>query len=127
VSISLKEYLEFVVLWLKKRTGVHLEEKLVFFPAMVRHCLCCQSGGSYSGETQGLCRVCCRELVCSMCAAEFAPSDATVGTYCASCWGKLESTWTTTFADMDPGSAEGAVRSLVTASHPGLSGCRHHA
>ena len=125
MPISLKEYLEFVLLWLKKRTGVHLESQLYLYPAMVRHCLCCQRGGSYAGDTQGLCRKCCQELACTVCHEMFTPSKETVGTYCAGCWGEIESTWTKTFQDHDPVRAESAVRSMVTAAHPSLLGCRH--
>ena len=125
MPISIKEYLEFVMLWVKKRTGIHLEDQLHFYPAMVRHCLCCQRGGNYASETQGLCLKCCRELACTVCDDAFTPSEETVGTYCAGCWGKIESTWTRTFEEQDSVSATGAVRSMLTAAHPPLMGCQH--
>ena len=64
MNISLRDFLDFVVLWLMKRTGVHLNE-LVIYPAMVRHCLCCHGNGRYDSSTNGLCEKCCLEQRCN--------------------------------------------------------------
>lgn len=120
---SLKEWLEFATLWVKKQTGVHLGS-LVVYPAMVRHCLCCNQGGSYSHDTFGLCERCVADQTCRMCEAAFTPSRASVGIYCEACWKKLETTWTETFVE-DPVEAENAVRSLLLSALPPLTGCHH--
>ena len=124
MNISLRDFLDFVMLWLKKRTGVHLGE-LVIHRAMVRHCFCCHGNKAYVHETDGLCETCCREQKCTMCKETFTPSMESVGVFCATCWAQLETTWTALFENGDPVRAESKVRSLVTASHPALMGCRH--
>ena len=123
MPISLQDYLEFALLWVKKQTGIHLD-KLVIYPAMVRHCLCCHTGSSYAHETFGLCERCCQEQPCAMCKAAFTPSRESVGVYCPTCWKRLETTWTTAFAE-DPVRAENEVRSLFMSALPPLTGCQH--
>ena len=39
MTTSLKDYMDFCLLWIKKQTGIHLGN-LVVYPALVRHCLC---------------------------------------------------------------------------------------
>ena len=124
MNISLSDYLQFLDLWIKKRTEVHLGD-LVIYPTMVRHCLCCQGSANYARETNGLCRKCNVEMPCTMCGEPFTPSLDTVGTYCAKCWGTLESTWVKTFQEEDPVRAEAAVKALVIKAHPSLDGCGH--
>lgn len=124
MSTSLKDFLDFVVLWLKKRTGVHLGE-LVVYPAMVRHCLCCHAGSSYAEQTNALCRKCAAEQHCTMCKSTFTPSDDSVGVFCPSCWAQLEATWKTRFDTDGVAAAESSVRSAVTASRPTLMSCAH--
>ena len=89
MSLSLKDYIDFVLLWVQKRTGVHLGELLIY-PAMVRHCLCCQASVTYAHRTHGLCLKCCEEQVCLLCSDAFAPSRESVGAFCPSCWTRLE-------------------------------------
>jgi hypothetical protein len=124
VSLSLKDYQDFVLLWIQKRTGVHLGE-LVIYPAMVRHCLCCQANATYAHRTNGLCLTCCSEQTCLLCSDAFTPSQESIGPFCPSCWARLETTWTTTFQEHDPVRAESEIRSIVAAARPPLSGCRH--
>lgn len=126
MATSLKDFLDFVLLWIKKRTEVHLHE-LVVYPAMVRHCLCCHASASYADETNGLCRKCCREQGCAMCGEAFTPSLDSVGVFCPSCWAGLETTWKKTFEEESPAHAESRIRSLVTSARPSLTGCRHGA
>ncbi len=123
--ISLNDFLDFVIVWIKKRTEVHLGE-LVIYPTMVRHCFCCHGDGNYANATNGLCRKCCVERECAMCRETFEPSLESVGVFCPKCWDELEATWTTTFNDVDPVRAETVVRSLVTKAAPCLTGCRHN-
>jgi hypothetical protein len=124
VSLSLNDFLDFVLLWIKQRSGVHQGE-LTIYPAMVRHCLCCQENATYAHRTNGLCLKCCEEQVCLLCSEEFTPSLESVGVFCPSCWSRLEKTWTTTFVEQDPIRAEAEIRSAVAAARPKLSGCRH--
>ena len=124
VSLSLADFLDFVLLWIQKRTGVH-DGDLVVYAAMVRHCLCCQVGATYAQRTNGLCLKCCDEQTCLLCADAFAPSLESVGVFCPACWARLETTWTTTFQEQDPERAKAQIRTMVTAARPGLSGCRH--
>jgi hypothetical protein len=124
VSLSLKDFQEFVLLWIKKRTGVHLGE-LTIYPAMVRHCLCCQANATYAHRTNGLCLECCEEQVCLLCSGPFVPTLESVGVFCPSCWSRLETTWTRTFREQDPVRAEVEIHSIVAAARPRLSGCRH--
>lgn len=123
MNISLKDYLDFVLLWLKKRTKVHLGD-LVVYPALVRHCFCCHGSAKYASETNALCKTCLADQECTLCHQPFEPNADSVGTYCAACWKELETTWVTTFED-DPVKAEGAIRSAVTTAQPSLIGCRH--
>ena len=125
MPISLRDYLDFVILWVKKRTGVHREEQLLIYPAMVRHCLCCQASVTYAHRTNGLCLKCCEEQVCLLCSDAFAPSRESVGVFCPACWGRMETTWTTIFQEQDPVRAELEIRSVLTRARPVLSGCRH--
>jgi len=124
MSLSLKDYADFVLLWIQKRTGVHVGELLIY-PAMVRHCLCCQMSVTYAHRTSGLCLKCCEEQVCILCSDAFVPSRESVGVYCPDCWARLETTWTTSFSEQDPVPAELKIRSIVTKGRPVLSGCRH--
>ena len=125
MNSSLRDFLDFVILWLKKRTGVHQEPQLLIYPALVRHCLCCHSGRPYAEDTDGLCRECRQSPHCPVCDADFEPSMESVGVFCPSCWGDLETTWTTAFGDTGVASAESAIRSRVTAARPVLQGCSH--
>ena len=125
MSTSLKDFLDFVILWLKKRTGVHREQQLFVYPAMVRHCLCCHHGGAYATDTDGLCRKCRPSPHCPVCDTDFEPSMESVGVFCQACWGELETTWRATFAADGVAIAESAIRSRVTAAHPVLHGCDH--
>ncbi len=125
MPVSLRDYWDFVEVWIKKRTGVHLGE-VVIYPAMVRHCLCCQKGHSYARKTNGLCEVCAAAPpTCSMCKQVFEPDDDSVGPYCQTCWAKLETTWTETFQNEDPVRAVDKTKALVIAAKPPLLGCRH--
>ncbi|MEM7307788.1 MAG: hypothetical protein AAF682_14005 [Planctomycetota bacterium] len=124
MGASLNDFLDFVLFWIKKRTEVHLGE-LVVYPAMVRHCLCCQGNGNYAHETNGLCPRCCVPLDCTMCGESFTPSDDSVGVFCPACWAQLETSWKTTFEQEDPVRAETSLRSTVSAARPILTGCRH--
>ncbi len=124
MGASLNDFLDFVLLWVKKRTGVHVGE-LVVYPAMVRHCLCCQQNGSYSHTADGLCQKCCVDMPCTMCGETFTPTMESLGVFCAKCWSGLEEKWSTTFRDEDPVRAEMAVRTAVSDAHPILTGCRH--
>lgn len=124
MNISLRDYQDFLLLWVKKRTRVHYE-KLVIYPAMVRHCLCCHTSRQYAFETNGLCDPCAKAQTCTKCGEAFAPTKDSVGTYCASCWAGLEGTWTTTFEEKDPVTAEATVRAFVTGVRPRLTGCSH--
>lgn len=126
MSVSLRDYLDFVLLWVRKRSGVH-EGELLVHSAMVRHCLCCNSNATYAHRTNGLCLRCCEAQECLLCAAAFAPSDDSVGVFCPACWARLENTWVTTFERGEPDRAELEIRSIVTAARPRLSGCRHPA
>lgn len=125
MQTSLKDFLDFVTLWLKKRTGVHQEETLVIYPAMVRHCLCCHSGGNYAESTDGLCRSCVTGPHCPMCDSDFEPTMESVGVFCPACWSELEGIWRSTFEGQGVASAESAIRSRVTAARPALLGCQH--
>ena len=99
--------------------------ELVIYPAMVRFCLCCLQDRPYAHATRGLCLTCCaEEQTCPLCKAGFRATEESVGVFCPACWGELEATWKTTFAE-DPVRAESLVRSRVTAAHPNLLGCRH--
>ena len=124
MGISLRDFQDFVLLWLQNRTGVH-DGELRVYPAMVRHCLCCQVGGTYAHRTNGLCLKCCDEQDCILCKETFTPSDDSVGPICVACWSKLETSWTTTFQEPDPAKAEGDLRSVLTAAKPRLTGCQH--
>jgi hypothetical protein len=124
MHVSLDDYLHFVLLWLKQRTGVHLGE-LVIYPAMVRHCLCCHGSANYAHETNGLCAKCLVDQKCTICHEPFTPSLDSVATFCPTCWKRLETTWTTVFENEDPVRAEIAVRTAVTKAQPPLIGCPH--
>ena len=124
MAVSLNDFLDFVLLWVKKRTGVH-EGELVIYPTMVRHCLCCHADGPYAHETDGLCRKCFLEQHCPMCRQEFMPSMEAVGVFCPTCWARVEETWKKIFEEEDQGVATDRVRSLVMAARPSLNRCRH--
>ncbi len=122
--ISLNDFLDFVLLWVKKRTQVHLGE-LVIFPAMVRHCLCCHGSQSYAWETDGLCQACSQQQVCALCKVDFVPGAESVGVFCPVCWQGLERTWRETFEGEDPVAAESKVKGMVRSARPNLTSCRH--
>ena len=124
MNISLRDYQDFLLLWVKKRTKVHLEN-LVIYPAMVRHCLCCHKSRQYSFETNGLCDACLADQTCTKCKQAFTPTKESVGTYCEGCWAAVEETWTRTFQEKDPVSAESSLRAFVTGVRPRLTGCSH--
>jgi len=123
MATSLKDYMDFCLLWIKKQTGVHLGN-LVVYPALVRHCLCCHRGGSYSHQTYALCEACCTDQTCTLCGEGFEPDRDSVARYCPSCWGRMEAEWKENHAE-DPVKAENEFRSTVMGGLPSLLGCNH--
>ncbi|MAB79320.1 MAG: hypothetical protein CMJ89_08200 [Planctomycetes bacterium] len=123
MSTSLKDYVDFCLLWVKKRTGVHLGN-LAVYPALARHCLCCNRGSSYSHRTFGLCELCCNEQTCTLCQESFEPSRDSVARYCQRCWGGIESRWKASFSE-DPVRAENEFRGTIMTGVPSLLGCNH--
>ena len=123
MGASLTDFLDFVVFWMKKRTGLH-PGKLVVFPAMVRHCLCCQKNGAYSHAVDGLCTRCCAEVPCGMCGADFTPSGESLGIFCPGCWTELEGIYREAY-DASPSRAELLVRTRVSSAQPSLTSCPH--
>ena len=123
MSTSLRDYMDFCLLWMKKKTGVHLGE-LVLYPAMVRHCLCCFRGSNYAHQTFGLCDRCCADQTCTRCKESYEPNRDSVGRYCPSCWGDMEKHWKEAH-EKDPVAAENELRSTIMKALPSLIGCQH--
>ena len=123
MGASLSDFLDFVVFWMKKRTDLY-EGQFTVFPAMVRHCLCCQKNGSYSHTVDGLCPTCCAEVPCALCKEAFTPSAESVGVFCPGCWASLEEEYRGAF-DEDPSRAALLVRTRISSSYPILTTCPH--
>lgn len=123
MGASLTDFLDFVIFWMKKRTELH-QGQFTVFPAMVRHCLCCQKNGNYSHEVDGLCPTCCAEVPCGMCKQPFTPSADSVGIFCPACWTSLERDYRAGF-DANPSQAELGVRTRISSTFPSLTTCPH--